>query len=221
MKTDGNGDPWNLRRQGITDEGVLTAMATVSRRDFMPEEIRRYADSDTPAAIGYGQTISQPYIVAYMTEQVRIRETDRILEIGTGSGYQAAILGFLAKRVDTFEIVPELAERARRTLRVAGFGNVFVHEGDGAEGLPDRAPFDVIIVTAAAPRLPDALVDQLGDGGRMILPLVNDGGYEDLVVLNRSGTKVSRHRRIAVRFVPMTGTIRDIDYPSRLRNNRT
>lgn len=196
----------SLRRAGIADERVLAAIAAVPRALFVPARLRGEAERDRPLPIGFGQTISQPYVVAYMTERLGLAGDERVLEIGTGSGYQTAILARLAREVLSIEILPELAERAREvllgTLRVA---NVRLRTGDGALGWPEEAPFDRVLVTAAAPAVPDALVAQLAPGGRMILPV---GGELDLQVLRavekgRDGANVEAEL-LPVRFVPLT-----------------
>lgn len=196
----------SLRRAGIADERVLAAIAAVPRALFVPERLRGEAERDRPLPIGFGQTISQPYVVAYMTERLGLAGDERVLEIGTGSGYQTAILARLAREVLSIEILPELAGRAREvllgTLRLA---NVRLRTGDGALGWPEEAPFDRVLVTAAAPAVPDALVAQLAPGGRMILPV---GGELDLQVLRavekgRDGANVEAEL-LPVRFVPLT-----------------
>jgi protein-L-isoaspartate(D-aspartate) O-methyltransferase len=198
-----------LRARGIRDSLVLDAMARVPRHELVPPALRPRAYADTPLPIGEGQTISQPYVVAYMTEQLRLRGTERVLEVGTGSGYQAAVLAELAAEVYTIEIVPALARRAAHDLARLGYKNVHVREGDGYKGWPETAPFNAIIITAAPDRIPQPLVDQLAMGGRMILPL---GDTEQrLVLLTRDAAGVHRKELLPVRFVPMTGEIRGPD----------
>jgi protein-L-isoaspartate(D-aspartate) O-methyltransferase len=192
---------------GVRDPRVLRAMRSVERHRYVPEQVRDRAYEDRPLPIGYGQTISQPFVVAFMTEALELDGTERVLEIGTGSGYQAAVLAELAREVYTIEIVPELAERARRDLEEAGYTNVTVRAGDGYRGWPESAPFDAIIVTAAPDHVPQPLLDQLAVGGRMILP-VGDWDQE-LVLITRSETGFERRRVLPVRFVPMTGEAED------------
>ena len=178
-------------------------MRKVPRHLFVPEEYRWRAYDDSPLPIGHEQTISQPYIVGYMTEALEIRPTDRVLEIGTGSGYQTAILAELAAEVSSIEIVPELAERARAALRDAGYRNVHVRHGDGYLGWPEAAPFQRIIVTAAPDKIPEALVDQLAVGGIMVVPV---GGVLDdqvMTILRKTEQGVVTRETLPVRFVPM------------------
>ena len=192
-----------IRLRGVTDERVLRAMLKVPRHLFMPEERRMYAYEDHPTPIGLGQTISQPFIVAYMTEALRLAPTDRVLEIGTGSGYQAAVLAELAREVYSMEIIPELADRARATLGSLGCKNVHVRAGNGYLGWPEAAPFDKIIVTAAPDEVPKALVDQLGPNGTMIVPV---GVIEQMMtVIRRTPRGLVQRETIPVLFVPMTG----------------
>src|SRR5262245_59410672 len=160
-----------IKARGIKDEGVLAAMLKVPRERFVPSGVAPLAYADRPLPIGYGQTISQPYIVAFMTEALQVMSNKKVLEIGTGSGYQAAVLGELAREVYTIEIVPQLADRARDTLAAVGYRNVHGRTGDGYLGWPEQAPFDAIMVTAAPDHVPQPLLDQLGAGGRIILPL--------------------------------------------------
>ena len=195
-----------LRSEGITDERVLGAIARLPRAAFVPEGLRGDADADRPLPIGHGQTISQPFIVAYMTEQLRLAGPERVLEVGTGSGYQTALLALLADEVFSIEVVPELAERARALLvGTLGHLNVRLRTGDGSLGWPEEAPFDRIIVTAAAPEVPAALLAQLAPGGRMILPVgpVLDAQVLRLVVRGRDGVPIERDL-LGVRFVPLT-----------------
>jgi protein-L-isoaspartate(D-aspartate) O-methyltransferase len=183
---------------------VLKAMATVPRHEFMPDSVRKYAYSDGAFPIGYDQTISRPFIVAFMTEQLDPKPTDRVLEIGTGSGYQAAVLSLLVAEVYTIEIVEPLAKRAGADLKRLGYNNVNVLAGDGYKGWPEHAPFDAIIVTCAPDQVPQPLVDQLKDGGRMIIP-VGEAGDQQLYVLRKNGQKIERQAVLPVMFVPMTG----------------
>lgn len=194
-----------LRRQGIQDERVLGAFAQVRRELFVPERYRADADANHPLPIGWGQTISQPYVVAYMTERLRLGGAERVLEVGTGSGYQTAILALLAQEVFSIEIVPELAERARELLvGTLGLLNVRLRSGDGAQGWPEEAPFDRILVTAAAPVVPPALVAQLAPGGRMILPVGEELDLQVLRVLDKGNDGASVETDLLpVRFVPL------------------
>ncbi|MGD9782699.1 MAG: protein-L-isoaspartate(D-aspartate) O-methyltransferase [Kiritimatiellia bacterium] len=185
---------------------VMRAMAEVPRPEFVPEEERISAYLDVPLPIGHGQTISQPYIVALMTDLLEIGPGDKVLEVGAGSGYQAAVLAKLARVVHTVEIVPALARACRERLARLGFANVVVHEGDGAEGLADEGPFDAIMVTAAAPRVPPALAAQLKSGGRMAIPLGEPGETQELALLEKDARgAVSMRSVLPVRFVPLTG----------------
>ena len=189
--------------RGITNPGVIGAMVRVPRERFVPLEQQRSAYDDRPLPIGYRQTISQPYIVAYMTDALRLDPGDRVLEIGTGSGYQAAVLAELAAKVYSSEIVPALAERARDTLTALGYANVDVRLGDGYAGWPDEAPFDAIIVTAAPDHVPQPLIEQLAPGGRMIIPVGQD--RQSLTLITRTAEGVAQERMLRVLFVPMTG----------------
>jgi protein-L-isoaspartate(D-aspartate) O-methyltransferase len=190
-----------MRARDIRSERVLNAMARVPRHLFVPAELQRHAYEDRPLQIGRGQTISQPYIVAYMTEALDLQPAHKVLEIGTGSGYQAAVLAELATHVSSIEIVPELAERARATLQQAGYRNVTVRTGNGYLGWPDLAPFDRIIVTAAPPEIPNALVDQLAVGGIMVVPVGTS--YQEMVIITKTPSGVTQKRTIPVQFVPM------------------
>jgi protein-L-isoaspartate(D-aspartate) O-methyltransferase len=195
-----------LRSQGIRDERVLEAVAELPRRLFVPERLRDTADADRPLPIGFGQTISQPFVVAYMTEQLRLAGHERVLEVGTGSGYQTALLARLAREVYSVEVVPELAERARTLLiDLLRFTNVSLRIGDGALGWPEAAPFDRIVLTAASPDVPPALVAQLAPGGRMILPVGPELDVQMLRVVERGndGANVETDL-LPVRFVPLT-----------------
>ncbi len=187
----------------ITNPRVLETMQRVPRHELVPENVRDAAYSDGPLPIGYGQTISQPFIVAFMTEKIDPQPGERILEIGTGSGYQAAVLSDLGAEVYTIEIVQELAERAKGDLDRLGYSNVHVKPGDGYRGWPDHAPFDKIIVTCAPDHVPEPLVEQLKEGGRMIIP-VGDV-VEELVLLEKRGDHIEKTAVLPVRFVPMTG----------------
>ncbi len=190
--------------RNITNARVLAVMETVPRHEFVPEQYRNRAYADSALPIGYDQTISQPYIVAFMTEQLNPRPTDRVLEIGTGSGYQAAVLARLVAEVYTIEIIEPLAQRAQADLKRLGCTNIHVRTGDGYQGWPEAAPFDAIIVTCAPEKVPPPLVEQLKDGGRMIIP-VGPMGDQELVLLRKQGEKLEQHAVLPVRFVPMTG----------------
>ncbi len=193
----------------VRDPNVLKAMRTVPRHAFMRPGDQRYAYLDTPWSIGKGQTISQPYIVAFMTEALKLDPNSRVLEIGTGSGYQAAVCGEIAREVYSIEIVESLAKSAARRLKKLGYGNVFVKAGDGFYGWPEKAPFDAIIGTAAAVRIPPALIRQLKTGGRMILPVENESGFQYLILLSKDERgKLHKKNLMPVRFVPMTGDVR-------------
>lgn len=193
-----------LRRRGVTDPGVLSAMGAVRRDEFVPSEFRARAYEDAPLPIGEGQTISQPYIVAAMTAALGLRGNERVLEIGTGCGYQAAILSHLTKIVFTIESRSELASTAAARLERLGYANVHVHCGDGTLGLPDFAPFDAILVAAAAPAVPEPLRSQLAEGGRLILP-VGDAENQELLFLERHGNSYETRTLEACRFVPLIG----------------
>ena len=192
-----------LRRRGITDKAVLRAMDEVPREHFVDTPFMDSAYADRALPISCGQTISQPYVVAYMTEQLEVRGNHRVLEVGTGSGYQAAVLSRLAREVVTLERYRTLADSARSRLKTLGYSNVEVLLGDGLSGDPMRAPFDRIIVTAAAESVPPALVAQLAEDGIMILPLGPHGGAQELVRLRKSKDGVARETLIGVRFVPL------------------
>jgi protein-L-isoaspartate(D-aspartate) O-methyltransferase len=194
-----------IERRGIHDAKVLQAMRKVPRHKFVPDHLRKYAYADEPLPIGEDQTISQPYIVAYMTEKLEIEPGDKVLEIGTGSGYQAAVLAELTDSVFTIEIVDVLARRAEKTLKDLDYENIYVKSGDGYKGWPEHAPFDAIIITAAPTKIPQPLADQLRIGGRMILPL---GDFsQDLVLIQKNALGITQQTLLPVRFVPMTGEI--------------
>ena len=193
-----------LMPRGIHEERVLAAMAKVPREEFVPEYLRAASYADQPLPIGYDQTISQPFIVAFMTEQLRPRPTDRVLEIGTGSGYQSAILAELVAEVYSIEIIEPLARTAEVTLQRLGYKNVHVKVGDGYKGWPEYAPFDIVIVTCAPDHVPPALADQLKEGGRMIIP-VGGPGDQELYLLEKEHGTLHRRAVSPVRFVPMTG----------------
>lgn len=192
-----------LVSRGINDASVIEAMRKVPRHQFVPPEQIPFAYEDRPLPIGAHQTISQPYIVAYMTQALDVGPSDRVLEVGTGSGYQAAILGEIVREVFSIEIVPELAREAETTLARLGYDNVKVRQGDGYRGWPSEAPFDAIIVTAAPRSIPRPLIDQLAMNGRMVVP-VGDW-YQEIVILTKTSEGILEQRTIPVRFVPMTG----------------
>ncbi|WP_373074377.1 protein-L-isoaspartate(D-aspartate) O-methyltransferase [Zeaxanthinibacter enoshimensis] len=207
-------ETWNVAREnmvvqqiesrGIKDAATLAAMRKVPRHLFVPENIRVVAYADRALSIGEGQTISQPYIVAFMTEAAQLGPGDKVLEIGTGSGYQAAVLGEIAAEVYTIEIVPGLGEQAAELLSDLGYKNVHVRIGDGYAGWPEQAPFDAILVTAGVTEVPDPLLQQLGEGGRMVIPVGPHNGVRQLTVISRKGNAFRKKRVMAVRFVPFT-----------------
>jgi len=190
-----------IRRRGVSDVRVLKAMEQVPRHLFVPPAQVGEAYDDHPLPVGYGQTISQPYIVALMTESLKLHAGDRVLEIGTGSGYQAAVLSLLVKKVYSMEIVAPLGRSAARCLKDLGFNNVDVRIGDGYLGWPDEAPFDAIMVTAAPDTVPQPLIDQLAEGGRMVIPVGEY--YQELILLVKKDGRVERQSIASVRFVPM------------------
>jgi protein-L-isoaspartate(D-aspartate) O-methyltransferase len=196
-----------IETRGVRDARTLAAMRKVRRHLFVPPALVEEAYDDHPLPIGHGQTISQPYIVAFMTEALRLEGGETVLEIGTGSGYQAAVLAEIAAHVYSIEIVPALADEARRRLAALGYANVAVRAGDGYQGWPDAAPFDAIVVTAAAPRIPEPLKAQLRDGGRLVLPVGDE--WQELIVVTRRGDRFETKQVLPVRFVPMTGEVRE------------
>ena len=196
-----------LSRRDISDPAVLLVMGKVPRHLFVPDKWREFAYADHPLPIGEAQTISQPYIVAYMTQALQLKPGDRVLEIGTGSGYQAAVLGELVKEVYTIEIVPVLAARSGALLKELGYDNVHVRAGDGYLGWPEAAPFSAVMVTAAPDHVPQPLVEQLAVGGRMVLPVGDE--FQQLVRLSKSQSGVRADTLLPVRFVPMTGKARE------------
>jgi protein-L-isoaspartate(D-aspartate) O-methyltransferase len=191
-----------LKPRGIKDDRVLAAMAKIPREEFVPADQRCAAYEDGPLPIGLDQTISQPYIVAFMTEQLRLKSSDRLLEIGTGSGYQAAVLAELVADVYTIEIVEPLAKTAGATLQRLGYKNVHLRVGDGYQGWPEEAPFDAIIVTCAPDKVPEPLVDQLKDDGRMVIP-VGEQFAQQLYLLEKKNGQLKESVTLPVRFVPM------------------
>lgn len=207
-------DPWESARErmvatqiaarGVGDEKVLAAMRRVPRHLFVPAEVRGSAYSDFPLPIGHGQTISQPYIVAMMTSLLQIQPDDRLLEIGSGSGYQAAVLGILAREVISIERIPEVAQLAKKNLADAGITNVTVVIGDGTLGFPGGAPYNGVLITAATPSIPSPLVEQLAEGGRIVAP-VGSRDLQELVRLTRKGHDLTRESFGGVVFVPLLG----------------
>lgn len=193
-----------IKGRGIQDPEVLRAMRDAQRHLFVPRGLQRHAYEDRPLPIGHGQTISQPYIVAFMTEVVRPQRGHRVLEIGAGSGYQAAVLAELVDHAYTIEIIPELAEWAKARLGDAGYRNVSVKQGDGFHGWEEHAPFDAIVVTAASPHIPPPLIEQLKDGGRMIIPVGTPFRTQQLVLVEKQDGEVSTRNLMPVQFVPFT-----------------
>lgn len=190
-----------IRARGVRDERVLNALERVPRESFIPDDLRHEAHRDCPVPIGHGQTISQPYIVGYMTEALRLEPQHRVLEIGTGCGYQTAVLAELAAEVYSIELIPELSERARQTIARMGYRHVTIRTGDGYHGWPEHAPFDRIIGAAAAPDVPTALIEQLADGGLLVMPV--GVSYQELRVVQKRGTTTETLDTLPVRFVPM------------------
>ena len=191
-----------IRNRGVTNPEVLNAMKKVPRHQFIPKEYQDEAYNDYPLPIGYGQTISQPFIVAYMSEAVRPNSKKKALEIGTGSGYQAAVLAEIVDKVYTIEIVPELARESADRLKNMGYDNVICKYGDGYQGWPDYAPFDIIVVTAAPEKIPQPLIDQLAEGGRLIIPVGPANAVQELVLVIKRNGKTETRRLSFVRFVP-------------------
>ena len=213
----GNDDDYALARErmlreqiearGVKDEPTLRALRRVRRELFVPPASARAAYDDHPLPIGHGQTISQPYIVAFMTEALGLRGGEKVLEVGTGSGYQAAVLAEIAARVYSIEIVAPLAREAGERLARLGYANVEVRAGDGYAGWPEAAPFDAVMVTAAAPRIPRPLLEQLKDGGRLVVPVGDE--FQELRLVTRRGSRYDEVGLLPVRFVPMTGQVRE------------
>jgi protein-L-isoaspartate(D-aspartate) O-methyltransferase len=205
-----------IQARDVKDPNVLKAMRIVPRHAFIPENVQKLAYGDHPLPIGFDQTISQPYIVAFMTEALELKPDSKVLEIGTGSGYQAAVCAEIAAEVYTIEIVEGLAKGAEKTLKELGYPNVFVRAGDGYFGWPEKAPFDAIIGTAAAERIPPPLIEQLKPGGRMILPYETKSGFQYLVLVTKDGKgNLNRRNVMPVRFVPMTGEVTKPEEKSR------
>jgi protein-L-isoaspartate(D-aspartate) O-methyltransferase len=193
-----------IKQRGVTNTRVLAAMEAIPRDRFIPPDVRSQAYDDIPLAIGFNQTISQPYIVAYMTDVLDVHDSHRVLEIGTGSAYQTAILATLAREVWTIEIVPALAAAATDLLPALGLANVHVKLGDGHGGWPEQAPFDRIMVTAAPNEIPEPLIEQLAVGGRLVIPVGSQGGPQWMTVVEKSSNGLVQNRTIPVQFVPLT-----------------
>jgi protein-L-isoaspartate(D-aspartate) O-methyltransferase len=194
-----------IRRRGVSDEDVLTALETVPRHEFVPAKYQAQAYADHPLPIGYGQTISQPYIVAWMTELLELESGDKVLEIGTGSAYQAAVLAEITDQVYSVEIIEELEKSAEERLKRLGYDQVKVKHADGYFGWEEHAPYDAIVVTCAPDHVPQPLVQQLKDGGQMVLPVGPPGGYQSLWLITKRGDEVHTRNLGGVRFVPLTG----------------
>ncbi|MFO7760257.1 MAG: protein-L-isoaspartate(D-aspartate) O-methyltransferase [Desulfobia sp.] len=192
-----------IAARGVDDPRVLSAMRTVPRHEFVPEQYRAFAYDDSPLPIGKGQTISQPYIIALMTEVLELKPGEKVLEIGTGSGYQAAVLAEIGAEVYTMEIIEQLGERARKILSALGYGEVRVKIGDGYKGWPQKAPFDAVIVTCAPDEIPRALIDQLRPGGRLVIPVGSSWCGQNLILGVRKKEGLEKKKLIPVRFVPM------------------
>ncbi|MCR4395763.1 MAG: protein-L-isoaspartate(D-aspartate) O-methyltransferase [Candidatus Saccharicenans sp.] len=192
---------YQIRRRGVRDKKVLRAMLKVPRHLFVPEQLRELAYGDEPLPIGEGQTISQPYIVAYMTEALRLHGREKVLEIGTGSGYQTAVLAEIVREVYTVELIPELSRQAQEVLQKLGYRNIHFRVSDGTRGWPEEAPFEAILVTAAPPAVPPSLVEQLKIGGQMVIPVGTD--FQELVLVTRKEQGWEEQRLIGVRFVPL------------------
>lgn len=197
-----------IMSRGIIDRGVLQAMEKVPRHLFVPEGRRGGAYGDYPLPIGRGQTISQPYIVAYMTEQLSLGGDGRVLEVGTGSGYQTAVISLLAAEVYTLEVIQSLSDKAKGILDTLGYTNVHYRVGDGYHGWEEAAPYDGILVTAAAPEVPEPLVKQLADGGVLVIPVGESGDLQKLLRVTKTGGEVTRKTLLDVRFVPFTRKLR-------------
>lgn len=192
-----------LKIYGITNTNILNIMKKVPRHEFVPEEYKKYAYEDSPLPIGYGQTISQPYIVAFMTELLELKPTDKVLEIGTGSGYQAAILSHLSREVYTIEIVPELCSKSRSKLIQLSYKNVQVICGDGYKGYKEKAPYDKIILTAAPETIPEALIEQLNNNGILVAPIGKQNEIQYLYKFTKTKNQIKKEKILPVRFVPM------------------
>ena len=193
-----------IKARGVSDQSVLSAMNKVPRHLFIPVDYQSSAYADRPLPIGMGQTISQPYIVGYMTEAIHPQDDDVVLEIGTGSGYQAAVLAEIVKEVYTLEIIPELGLMAKERLRILGYENIHAKVSDGYHGWVEHGPFDAIVVTAAAEEIPQPLIDQLAEGGRMIIPVGAKFDIQNLMLVTKKNGEVKTKKLFAVRFVPFT-----------------
>ncbi len=193
-----------LLARDIVDPATLKAMRQVKRHEFVPSNMKKYAYTDGPLSIGHQQTISQPYIVAYMTQELKLKRMHRVLEIGTGSGYQAAVLAKIVDSVYTIEIVEPLGIMAEKRFKRLGYKNIYTRIGDGYHGWPEKAPFDAIIVTAAVQEIPPKLLDQLAEGGRMIIPVGQTRFHRNLILAVKKNGKIKTKNRIAVAFVPFT-----------------
>ncbi len=202
---------YQLRRRDITDGNVLNAMQVVPREEFVPADLRDQAYADRPLPIGHGQTISQPYTVAYMCEALQLRGDERVLEIGTGSGYGAAVLAELSMMVFTIERIPELATEARARVQRLGYENVHIFTGDGTLGLPEHAPFDAIVVTAGGDELPETYGQQIAEGGRIVIPLGHERGSQRMVRFTRRGSRLVSEDLGGFNFVPLVGQYGWID----------
>lgn len=194
-----------IRSRGIKDTRVLATLRVLPRHRFVPEKDWDQAYRDAPLDIGYEATISQPYIVGAMTEMLGLQGTEKVLEVGTGSGYQTAVLAELAGEVYSIEIVPQLLQRAQRQLEELGYRNTHLREGDGSKGWPEEAPFDAILVTAAPPTLPTTLLEQLRDGGKLVIPIGKEKEKQNLYLFTKAGSKVREEKKFEVRFVPLLG----------------
>ncbi len=190
-----------LRQRGITHQPTLEAMSKVPRHEYVPQQYRQLAYEDRPLPVGFGQTISQPFIVAYMTQVIAPEPADKVLEIGTGSGYQAAVLAEIVDHVYSIEIIPGLARRAHQIL-TEHYSNITLKQGDGYQGWEEHAPFDAIIVTAAPEEIPPPLIEQLKDGGRMVIPTGAAGGIQELILIEKNNGRISQRTLLPVRFVP-------------------
>jgi len=195
-----------LISRGIKDKKILNAMEKVKREEFIPNKLKDLAYYDGPLPIGEEQTISQPYIVALMTEELILKKEDKVLEIGAGSGYQAAILAEIVKEVYTIEIKKNLAEKVKKRLKRLGYDNIFVMQGDGSKGWEQHAPYDKIIITAATKQVPDKLIEQLKKGGKMILPLGDPNFFQNLTLITKQDNRLTYEKITEVRFVPLTNT---------------
>jgi len=195
---------YQIEARNVRHEATLEAMRTVPRHEFMPSQMQRFAYDDRPVSIGYGQTISQPYIVAFMTSVIDPDPDDRVLEIGTGSGYQAAVLAEIVQEVYTIEIIPELGERAEEKFKELGYQNIHTKIGDGYHGWPEKAPFDAIVVTAAPEEIPTPLIEQLKEGGKLVIPVGSKYSVQSLQLLTIKDGKTRIQNLFPVRFVPFT-----------------